>query len=210
MEYVYLICAVFGGTLLVLQFVLAVFGLGAEAADFDVDVDVSDDVDFDADVGLAAHGSTWIFAVISFKTIVASLAFFGLAGMAANAAGWTNMASIGMAIISGFLALLVVHWLVQGFRKLNHDGSLRIERALGKRGTVYLSIPPSNEGEGKIQLRMQNRIVELQAVTNQTEKLKTGSKIVVIDILTPTTVEVERIHESNTVGDPHQHNKSNA
>jgi len=206
MEFVYLACAAVGGTLLVIQFVMTVIGLGGEDVDFDLNADVPDDVDFGDHAGhVASHGSTWVFAVISFKTMVAAITFFGLAGMATRSAGWMELPSLGLAIVAGLIAMFIVHWLVQGLHKLNHDGSLRIERAVGKRGTVYIPIPPSKEGEGKVQLRLQNRIVELKAVTSQSKKLRTGAKVEIIQMLTPTTVEVELIQDSKIVGDQRQH-----
>lgn len=191
MEFVYLACAAVGGTLLVIQFVTTVVGLGGEDVDFDVGANVPDDLDFGDPGGDAAvYGSTWIFAVISFKTLVAAFTFFGLAGMAGQSAGWTNISALFVALVAGLSAMFMVHWLMQGLHKLNHDGSVRIERAVGKRGTVYVPIPPGKEGEGKVQMRLQNRIVELKAVTSQTEKLPTGANVEVVQILTPTTVEV--------------------
>jgi len=197
MEFVYLACAAVGGTLLVIQFVTTVVGLGGEDVDFDVGANVPDDLDFGDPGGDAAvYGSTWIFTVISFKTLVAAFTFFGLAGMAGQSAGWTNISALFVALVAGLSAMFMVHWLMQGLHKLNHDGSVRIERAVGKRGTVYVPIPPGKEGEGKVQMRLQNRIVELKAVTSQTEKLPTGASVEVVQILTPTTVEVELISET--------------
>ena len=197
MEFVYLACAAVGGTLLVIQFVTTVVGLGGEDVDFDVGANVPDDLDFGDPGGDAAvYGSTWIFAVLSFKTLVAAFTFFGLAGMAGQSAGWTNISALFVALVAGLSAMFMVHWLMQGLHKLNHDGSVRIERAVGKRGTVYVPIPPGKEGEGKVQMRLQNRIVELKAVTSQTEKLPTGASVEVVQILTPTTVEVELISET--------------
>ena len=197
MEFVYLACAAVGGTLLVIQFVTTVVGLGGEDVDFDVGANVPDDLDFGDPGGDAAvYGSTWIFTVISFKTLVAAFTFFGLAGMAGQSAGWTNISALFVALVAGLSAMFMVHWLMQGLHKLNHDGSVRIERAVGKRGTVYVPIPPGKEGEGKVQMRLQNRIVELKAVPRQTEKLPTGASVEVVQILTPTTVEVELISET--------------
>ena len=197
MEFVYLACAAVGGTLLVIQFVTTVVGLGGEDVDFDVGANVPDDLDFGDPGGDAAvYGSTWIFTVISFKTLVAAFTFFGLAGMAGQSAGWTNISALFVAMVAGLSAMFLVHWLMQGLHKLNHDGSVRIERSVGKRGTVYVPIPPGKEGEGKVQMRLQNRIVELKAVTSQTEKLPTGANVEVVQILTPTTVEVELISET--------------
>ena len=197
MEFVYLACAAVGGTLLVIQFVTTVVGLGGEDVDFDVGANVPDDLDFGDPGGDAAvYGSTWIFTVISFKTLVAAFTFFGLAGMAGQSAGWPNISALFVALVAGLSVMFMVHWLMQGLHKLNHDGSVRIERAVGKRGTVYVPIPPGKEGEGKVQMRLQNRIVELKAVTSQTEKLPTGASVEVVQILTPTTVEVELISET--------------
>ncbi len=87
----FLICAVIGTTILVIQFVLTIIGFGSEAFDIDIPSG-ADDVDFDvdADVGdtIGDHvDSSWLFGVISFRTIVAAIAFFGLAGLAARAGG---------------------------------------------------------------------------------------------------------------------------
>ena len=76
MEMIYLGCAALGGTILVIQFIMTVLGLGGDEGDFDlhVETDLPDDVDFSDDSAhhAAGHGSTWIFAVVSFKTIVAA------------------------------------------------------------------------------------------------------------------------------------------
>jgi hypothetical protein len=73
--------------------------------------------------------------------------------------------------------------------RLKADGTVRIERAVGQPGTVYLSIPGQKAGMGKVTLRLQNRTVECQAVTPN-QPLATGSKIVVTAVLGPDTVEV--------------------
>ena len=69
MEMLFLITAILGGTVFILQFVLAVIGFGAEDLDFGdaIPDDIPDDIpDFDAgDV----HGSTSMFAVLSFRTV---------------------------------------------------------------------------------------------------------------------------------------------
>ncbi len=83
----FVVCAAIGGTLLLCQLVLTLMGLGGDAFDLDVDSDVGADVDMDVDMDVDAdagesghHGSSWIFGVISFRSVVAALTFFGLAG----------------------------------------------------------------------------------------------------------------------------------
>ena len=63
-------------------------------------------------------------------------------------------------------------------------GAKCIERALGREGVVYLSVPAHNEGCGKIHLTLQNRTIEIDAVTSG-QRLATGSSVVVTSVLWP-------------------------
>ena len=85
--------------------------------------------------------------------------------------------------------------------RLNLDGTIRIDRAVGSHGTVYLSIPGAKSGAGKVHINQLNRTVEYKAVTSQ-EPLPTGAKIVVVRIVNADTVEVAPAPESNPKGQP--------
>ncbi len=198
MEVVFLVCAALGGTVFILQFVMAVIGFGAEDLDFGDDIPdgIPDDVpgDFSHDVG--GHGSTWLFGVISFRTTVAALTFFGLAGLAATTSGKVGEPlSLLIAIAAGASALYGVHYLMQTLYRLRHDGTVRIDRTVGQRGTVYIPIPANHSGLGKIQIRTQGRIMEYAAKTTAPERLKTGTTVEVVSVLSPMTLEVEPIDE---------------
>ena len=146
MHTLFLLCALIGGTVFILQFVLAVIGLGADDIDFadDMPDDMPDDLSAD-DIG-GAHGSTWLFGAISFRTIIAAMTFFGLAGLASLAVPLSGPLSLLIAMASGAAAMYGVHYLMQALYKLRHDGSARIERTVGQRGTVYIPIPPNHTG----------------------------------------------------------------
>jgi membrane protein implicated in regulation of membrane protease activity len=201
MFYVFLVCAVVGGTVFVCQFVMALVGLGAD------DLDLghagahhlphdSGELSHDASGhGDSHHGSTWLFGIISFRTIVSALTFFGLAGIASTQAYWPDSVSLVIAAASGLAAMLATHWMMRQLHQLRHDGSIRIERSVGKQGTVYIPIPPNRSGSGKVQLHLQGRIMEFAAMTSTSEKLNTGAKVVVIDVVGPSTVEVEPLLE---------------
>jgi hypothetical protein len=62
---------------------------------------------------------------------------------------------------------------------------------VGQHGSVYLRIPGNNSGNGKIQINLQNRTMDYLAVTSGPE-LPTGTKVVVVGIVNPTTLEVRR------------------
>ena len=144
---------------------LAIVGAGVDDLDFGHDLphDVPHDFSGDSgDVTGHAHGhdSTWLFGVISFRTIVAALTFFGLAGLASRAGSLSAPVTLLIAIGAGVAAMYGVHYLMQALYSLRHDGTAQIRRTIGERGTVYVPIPPNREGLGKIQIRTQGRIME--------------------------------------------------
>ena len=195
MYQLFLISAIVGGTVFVVQFVMSIVGIGGDdvAGDLPDDIpdDIPGDIDFDADADI--HGSTTMFGVLSFRTIVAALTFFGLAGLASMDGGLSDPLSLVIALAAGVLALYVVHYLMRLMYRLRHDSTVRIERTVGQRGTVYIPIPASGNGQGKIQIRTQGRIMEYAAQTPVEQKLATGTIVEVTCVLTPTTVEVEPV-----------------
>jgi hypothetical protein len=185
-ETIYLVCAIVGGTLLVCQFLLGLLGMGDHH-----------DAGADHDTGHHGHGGqdpddqhSWFVGVLTYRSIVAALTFFGLVGLAS----YVNFEhdaelSLGIAVAGGAVALFSVAYLMRLLNRLKSDGTVRIERAVGQSGTVYLTIPGQKTGVGKVTLRLQNRTVEYQALTPH-QQLPTGSKIVVTAVLGPGTVEV--------------------
>jgi membrane protein implicated in regulation of membrane protease activity len=222
----FLICAVVGTTVVVFQFVMTILGLGLDSIEFsgDVSQDVGGDIphdvggDMPADMAIdahhgaadahhvhaadGAHGSTWLFGILSFRTVVAAIAFFGLGGLAAMSAELSFVPTLLIALASGSVAMLAVHQLMRALFRLSDDGTVRIERAVGKSGTVYLSIPGSRQGTGKIHLKLQHRLLEYQAVTSAGEKLPVGATVVVVGVVGPSTLEVEPAPAAAKAGQP--------
>ena len=83
----------------------------------------------------------------------------------------------------------MVAFVMRSLHRLRADGTARIDRSVGKNGTVYLPIPGGNAGTGKVTLNVQNRTVEYQAVTPD-QTLPTGAHVVVTAVVGPNTVEV--------------------
>lgn len=212
MTTVFIICAAIGGTILVAQFVMTAIGLGGHAFDIDVSSDIGHDfggdfhVDgsggFHGDAGgtdhagtdhanhSSQHGSTWLFGIISFRTVIAALAFFGLTGLAAQSANASTPTVLMVSLGAGAAAMFAVYWMMRGLQTLRAEGTVRIQGALGQHGNVYLRIPANHSGSGKIQFNLQNRTMEYLAVTAGPE-LPTGAKVVVVGLVNPTTLEVQ-------------------
>ncbi len=202
----FLIAAVVGGTILVCQFALTLFGLGHGGGDFGHHM--GGGFHGDAHVGGDVHGdhassghtdsnqehtnSGRAFSVISFRTLVAAAAFFGVSGRVAMSAGYASSTSLILAIIVGVAAMYGMYWLMRLISGLDSTGNERISNAVGRPATVYLPIPATRKGAGKVQLSMQNRIVEYQALTDDPQPLKTGEAVEVVGVAGGDTVYVRR------------------
>lgn len=201
--YVYSVSAVIGGTILCCQFLLTLLGLGHDMPD-DLPDDVPHDFHFGHDGGTDAqhdtahdaehHDTFSLIRLLTFRTVVAAMTFFGLAGLAGRSAELPGELTFVVALAAGAAAMYGVHWLMQSLKKLRADGTVRIERAVGRPGTVYLRIPAHKSGAGKIHVNVQNRTMEYEAMTTH-ELLPVGAKVVVVNVLGPDTVEVELVPE---------------
>jgi hypothetical protein len=200
MTTLFMVCAAVGGTILVVQFVLSLIGLGGHS-DFGGDVahdfggdfhagDVHADASHDSHADAADHHDTnWLFRMLSFRAIVAALAFFGLAGLASDSAQIPLPLTLLIALAAGFAAMYAVYWVMRGIQSLQAEGTVRIDRALGRVGTVYLHIPANETECGKIQINLQNRTMEYLAMTSGPE-IPTGTVVEVVGVISPTTLAV--------------------
>jgi hypothetical protein len=197
---IFLFCAVFGGAIIVIQVLMALLGFDADADAGDMgDVDdisggeLSSDLDLDsadADPDTAsADESGSVFRVISLRTMVAAVAFFGLGGLAAQSAGAPDVFALAIAVISGLIAMYLIYLLFRSIYTLRSDGTVRIRDLPGSHGSVYLTVPEKGQGTGKVLVECQGRTLELLATTPG-EALKSGANIVVTRSINSNTVEV--------------------
>jgi membrane protein implicated in regulation of membrane protease activity len=105
-----------------------------------------------------------------------------------------------MAMLGIFALMLFGLWTMRGKRSPESQGEPQIEEAVGKHASVYVAIPGSQSGAGKIQMDLQGRIMEYPAMTRG-EQLPSGSKVVVVRVITPTTVEVQPVLDPERTND---------
>jgi hypothetical protein len=211
MWYVYAICAAVGATILVCQFVMTLMGLGHDHGDFgggDGHFELGGHGDAHAGVGHDVHAgddghghgsdqhisSNWLFGIITFRTVVAALAFFGLVGLAGMSSELGRLPTLAAAIAAGVAAMYLVHWMMQGLHRLAEDPSVRIQGTVGRSGSVYLRIPANKTGAGKVTVVVHGQSIEFQAMTPH-EAIPTGAKVRVVGVLDRETVEVEPLGE---------------
>lgn len=145
--------------------------------------DVSDS---DVDTNIDAHisdGDSIPFQFLSLKNIVAFFAVFGWSGIGFINAGMAAWLVILLALICGFLMMLLMATLFFLMSKLAENGTLKMKNAVGKLGEVYLVIPANRSGMGKVQLNVQGSLRTLDAITDDLEKIPTSSIIQVLDVI---------------------------
>lgn len=168
-EQIYWITAIIGSVLLIILLVLTF--LGGDADDIG---DIDGDLDLDAGID---------FQFLSFKNLVGFFTIFGWTGIACLSADLSNGITLIISLICGLLMMFAMASLFYFLSKLNSSGgAVKITNALGAIGEVYTTIGPNRSTLGKVQIKIQGRLRELEALTDEDFELKQGNIIKVTDI----------------------------
>ncbi len=174
------------------------------AGGMDLDLDGVPDVDFDGDIGdlgdvdVAGMDEAYTNTDVSFKFIslqglTAFFMMFGLAGLALSKSAQPDLVSLGGGIIAGAFTVWVLSRIFIGAQKLQSEGTLNMQNAIGLEGTVYLRIPAGDIG--KVNLVLQGALKEFNAVAADKQPIKTGERVRVLGLTAGETLVVERISE---------------
>lgn len=191
---------------LLIQTILSIIGLSGSDGDADVpdggididgdgipDVfpDAAPDGVFGSDVPDDGDAPDSGFRLLSLRTIIAFLTIFGWVGLITLKQGLPTAWSLIISFAGGFVAMLLVALAVSWMMRFQTDGTRNIGNALGKSGTVYLRIPANREGNGKVNLMLQDTFVELDAVTDEENEIPSGREVVVIGLSGQSTLVVK-------------------
>jgi hypothetical protein len=162
LEQVFFWTAIVGTILLIVQIILMCFS--SFGGDVDLDGDGIIDIEADPDSGVCIFTS---------KSITAFLAVGGWSGLLTCAliSDKLQWVSIIVAVLAGACAMAIVVILIRAMLKLQCNGVFQIEKLVGSSATVYVSIPPKRSGRGKITLNAQGKFVELDAMTDDDERI---------------------------------------
>lgn len=170
LEIFFLICAVIGGFFVVVKLVLQFIG-----SDAGTDINVDGDIDIDhadSDIG---------FRFLSLQGLSAFFMMFGLVGLALYRQSQMGivLSSIG-AVAAGMASVWVIAKLFQGASRLQSNGTLKTEDAVGCTGTVYLTIPQG--GTGQVNLNFRNHRREFNATEKNGGEVPTGTPVRVVKV----------------------------
>ena len=195
---IFAIIAIPATLILLIQTVMIFMGIGDdgdsagdELAD---DIESSDDGIFGEDAEgdpIDAAGLEGL-RILTLRGIVAFMVVFGWVGVAMDSAGLSLALTLPVAAVSGFAMMVLLALLMRSVMKLRSDGNLDNRNAIGVSGKVYLTVPPSRSGSGKVNLMLQGSFVEREAVTDSTEAIPTGCEVVVIGLSGQTELVVRK------------------
>ena len=166
--------AIITSSLFIIQTLLTFLGLGHG--------DVAADVAFDTtpDGGLdGIDGALQIFTVRNLVNFLLGLSWGGICM-------WSTISNkfvlavtallIGVAFVVAFLAVYRLMMRLQG------NGNIRMESAIGKTCQVYLRIPAERSGAGKVQVSFSGSVQEIDAVTDG-DTLPSGTRVRIVEVV---------------------------
>ena len=163
-EHIYLWVGVAATLCLIIQIIMMCFSSFGDA-----DIDGDGDIDVDTDSGIS------IFTVKSVTAFFAVGSWAGLltCALIADSLDWV---SVIVATFSGVIASALVVVGMALIVKLQSNGLLQPDKFVGLQATVYVNVPASRGGTGKITLEAQGKFIELDAITDSEQALTYGEK----------------------------------
>jgi hypothetical protein len=180
LELTYWVIALIGSGLFLIIFILTFIGGG----DADMEADVTD---FEADDGGVG------FQFFTLKNVVAFFTIFGWTGIICIDNGLSKITTLGISSAAGLLMMVATSLLFYWMHQLAESGTLKIKNAIGVVGEVYLPIGANRSKIGKVQIKVQGSLRELEAITDNDEELKTTTIIRVVEIVSTEILLVEKL-----------------
>ena len=157
----------------IIQTILTFVGLGTDA-----DVDAGP---MDGSVDSVEDGA--LSGVFSFRNLINFLLGYGWAGVLLFDAIDKRWLLQIVAIAVGLLFVLAFVFMFRQVMKLSHDGSFKMNEAVGLKADVYLRIPAARSGRGKVQVSVKGSVHEIDAVTDNDAEIPTGGQVEIVEVI---------------------------
>jgi len=180
-EWFFMTCAIIGGAVFLVRMVLLLVGMGDQGDLGELG---------EGDAGDMDHTSDESFRFLSIQSMSSFFLMFGLVGLTVLRNGGAVWMAFAAAIGSGGITVWLVSQLFAFMKRLQSDGTLRIQNAVGQVGTVYLTIPA--DGSGQVQVPVQGALRIFEARSVKRIKLPTGERIRVVEVTAGNILLVEQ------------------
>ena len=120
--------------------------------------------------------------LFTLRGILAFLAVWGWAVLAITRAGRPWLMGVLLGLLLGAAAMVLIALVMQMILRLQADGTVSLNNAVGCGGEVYLSVPALRSGEGKVNVVIQDTMTECAAVTDEEKAIPTGTRVTVVGV----------------------------
>lgn len=182
----------------ILQVIMTFFGLGDQEGMIGDIQDTMEEMPGDSiDLELNDSAGEFLdfkyrFKLFTIRSVVVFFTIFSWTGIVATTSGVGKIATVIIALISGFVMMYIISYIYYFLTKFIEDGTMNTMNAINKEGLVYLSIPRGREDSGKVEVVVQGALRLLDAVTDG-DAIPTGSKVIVINVVENQLLLVEKI-----------------
>jgi membrane protein implicated in regulation of membrane protease activity len=149
-------------------------------------------LDLHHDAGIDAHHAdpSEGFKVLSIQSIAAFFMGFGWGGIGAlKGTGFSVPVSLVIAALCGAAMTWLLGLALKAIHDLQTSGNIEADATVGAEATVYANIPAAGEGQGQVQVIVDNRQRTYNAVSTG-PALSTQDRVRVVGITDPNTLAV--------------------
>ena len=180
LEKTYWITALIGSVIFIFIFIMTFLG-----GDMDGDMDI--DGDFDMDDGGVG------FQFFTFKNVIAFFTIFGWTGVTCLDNDISSGTTLIISVIAGVIMMFATSALFFWISSLAESGTLKISNAVDQIGEVYLPIGKNRSKIGKISIKVQGSLRELEALTDENEDLATSTVVKVVEVISAELLLVKKL-----------------
>ena len=158
--------------LIFIQIIMLLIGFG----EFSINTDIGD-LDGDGLFDIAG------LKLISVRGVLIFLASASWTYLLVYSYGGSHTISLVIGIIVGIIAMGLFAYAMKKMLDLQEDGTVDIHNSIGKVGTVYLKIPSNRSGKGKVNVLIQERFAEFDAITEEINEISTGTEVEILKVV---------------------------
>lgn len=159
---------------------------GGEGGDVDADLDLDLEVDADLDTaeGFGGGIAAAALSLLSFRSIVFFLAFFGATGLVLTALETGSVVALILAIVLGLFAASFNNRVFRYLKSSSVETEVSDRALSGAVGRV--TVPISVASKGRITCQIEGRTINLTAVpfdANEQSEFEVGESVVVVEVI---------------------------
>lgn len=159
---------------------------GGEGGDVDADLDLDLEIDADLDTagGFGGGIAAAALSLLSFRSIVFFLAFFGATGLVLTALETGSVVALILAIVLGLFAASFNNRVFRYLKSSSVETEVSDRALSGAVGRV--TVPISVASKGRITCQVEGRTINLTAVpfdANEQSEFEVGESVVVVEVI---------------------------